>query len=290
MDQKPIKMTGPIAWMAKNHVTANLLMIIFIFGGLLMTNRINQEVFPDLQLDYIFVTVPYPGASPDEVEEGIVLAIEEELRGLDVAKEVSSTCWENMGQIAVELQLGSDPNKALSDVKNAVDRIRTFPQEMERYTVNLVENRRHVISIMVHGDQSETALYNLAEKIREDLLKRENITQIDLSGIRRPEIAVEISQEQLRRYNLTLEQVAARIRSAALDLPGGRVKTSGGEVLVRTTERRYLGVEYEELPIIAENDGTIITLGEIARVRDGFEESDVEAMYNGERAGRIDVY
>jgi multidrug efflux pump subunit AcrB len=290
MDQKSTKTTGAIAWMAKNHVTANLLMMIFLLGGLLMTSRIKQEIFPDLELDYIFITVPYPGASPEEVEEGVVLAIEEELRGLDVAKEVGSVCREGFGQVTVELQLGSDPNKALSDVKNAVDRIRTFPQEMERYTVNLVENRRHVISIMVHGDQSEAALRNLAEKIREDLLKQENITQIDLSGIRRPEIAIEISQEQLRRYNLTLEQVATRIRTAALDLPGGRVKTPAGEVLVRTTERRYLGREYEELPIIVDNDGTMIALGEIAHVRDDFEETDVEAMYNGERAVRIDIY
>ena len=290
MNQKSAKTTGAIAWMAKNHVTANLLMMVFLLGGLLMTSRIKQEIFPDLQLDYIFITAPYPGASPEEVEEGVVLAIEEELRGLDVAKEVGSVCREGFGQVSVELQLGSDPNKALSDVKNAVDRIRTFPQEMERYTVNLVENRRHVISIMVHGDQSETVLHNLAEKIREDLLKQENITQIDLSGIRRPEIAVEISQEQLRRYNLTLEQVATRIRTAALDLPGGRIKTPAGEVLVRTTERRYFGREYEELPIIADNDGTMIALGEIAHVRDDFEETDVEAMYNGERAVRIDVY
>ena len=290
MDQKPIKKTGAIAWMANNHVTANLLMVAFILGGLLMTGKIKQEVFPDLDMDFIFVTAPYPGASPEEVEEGVVLAIEEELRGLDVAKEVTSTCREGMGRVAVELLLGTDPNKALSDVKNAVDRIKTFPQDMERYTVNLVESRRHVISIMIHGDQSESALRTLAEKVREDLLKREGITQVDLKGVRQPEIAVEISQEQLRRYNLTLEQVAARIRAAALDLPGGRVKTAGGEILVRTTERRYLGREYEELPIITGNDGTVVTLGEIARVRDTFEETDVAAMYNGEPAVRIDVF
>ncbi len=123
-----------------------------------------------------------------------------------------------------------------------------------------------------------------------DLLKQEGITQVDLVGVRRPEIAVEISQEQLRRYGLTLDQVAMRIRAAALDLPGGRVKTAGGEILVRTTERRYLGREYEELPIITANDGTVVTLGEMARVRDTFEETDVSAKYNGEPAVRIDVF
>jgi multidrug efflux pump subunit AcrB len=290
MDQKPNTKSGAIAWMARNHVTANLLMLTFILGGLLMTGKIKQEVFPDLQMDYIFVTVPYPGASPEEVEEGVVLAIEEELRGLDVAKDVTATCREGMGIVAVELLMGSDPNKALSDVRNAVDRIRTFPRDMERYTVSLVESRRHVISIMIHGDQSETDLRKLAEKVREDLLKNDGITQVDLSGVRRPEIAVEISQEQLRRYNLTLEQVAALIRAGSLDLPGGLVKTSGGEVLIRTTERRYLGREYEDLPLITTNEGAVVTLGEIARVRDTFEETDVAAMYNGEPAVRIDIY
>ena len=290
MNQKPSETTGPIAWMAKNHVTANLLMLVFILGGLLMTSRIKQEIFPDLQLDYVIINAPYPGASPEEIEEGVVLAIEEELRGLEVVKEVSSVCRENFGQVWVELQLGTDSSKALSDIKNSVDRIQTFPQDMERYTVSLVENRNHVISVMIHGDQSEKDLRNLAEKIRDDLLKNENITQVELSGIRQPEIAVEIPQEQLRRYNLTLEQVAARIRTSSLDLPGGRVRTPGREVLIRTTEKRYLGREYEDLPIIADNDGAMIKLGEIARVRDTFEESDIEAKYNGERAVRIDVY
>jgi len=290
MEQKPVKKTGAIAWMAKNHVTANLLMVAFILGGLLMTGKIKQEVFPDLQLDFVMVNVPYPGASPEEIEEGVVLAIEEEVRGLDVAKEVTSVCREGLGQVWVELLLGSDPNKSLSDVKNAVDRIRTFPEEMERYTVSLVESRRHVISIMVHGEQSEADLRTLAEKVRSDLLKSDGITQVDLSGVRQPEIAVEISQEQLRRYGLTLEQVAARIRSASLDLPGGTVKTTGGEILVRTTERRYLGREYENLPMITTNDGTVVTLGELARVRDTFEETDVSAKYNGEPTVRIDVF
>ncbi len=290
MDQNPVKTTGAIAWMAKNHVTANLLMLVFMFGGLMMTGKIKQEIFPDLQLDYVMINAPYPGASPEEIEEGVVRAIEEEVRGLDVTKEVSSICRENFGQVWVELLLGTDPSKALSDVKNAVDRIQTFPQEMENYTVSLVENRKHVVSIMVHGDQSEKDLRNLAEKVREDLLKSDNVTQVELSGVRNPEIAVEISQDQLRRYNLTLEQVAARIRASAIDLPGGRVRTSGGEVLVRTTEKRYLGSEYMALPIITDNRGTLITLGDIADVRDTFEETDIEATYNGERAVRLDVY
>lgn len=280
---------GAIAWMTRNHVTANLLMIAFIIGGFVMSFQIKQEVFPDLELDFIFVTVPYPGASPEEVEEGIVLAVEEVVRGLNDVEEVTSVAREGAGVIWIELQRGVNSSKALTDVKNAVDGIRTFPQNIERPTVSLAENERHVITVILHGDQSEVALRKLAEDVREELLKQEEITQVKLSGVRRPEIGIEISQENLRRYNLTLEQVAMIIRQSALDLPGGRVKASGGEILVRTKERRYTGREYAQLPIITGNDGTSVTLEEIATIRDDFEESDIAAHYNGERAVRIDI-
>lgn len=280
---------GAIAWMAKNHVTANLLMVAFIIGGFIMSFQIKQEVFPNLELDFIYVTVPYPGASPEEVEEGIILAIEEEVRGLADVDEVTSVARENVGVVWIELQLGTDTSKALTDVKNAVDSIQTFPQDIERPIVSLAENERHVITVILHGDQSEVGLRKLAEDVREDLLKREEITQVRLSGVRQPEIGIEISQEDLRRYNLTLDQVAATIRRSALDLPGGRVKASGGEILVRTKERRYTGREYADLPIITRNDGTTVTLKELATIRDDFEESDIAAHYNGERAVRIDV-
>jgi multidrug efflux pump subunit AcrB len=289
MSTKSSTSRGAIAWMARNHVTANLLMIACIVGGFIMSFQIKQEVFPDLDLDFVTVTVPYPGASPEEVEEGIALAIEEEVRGLDDVKEVTSVAREGVGMIWIELLLGTDSSKALTDIKNAVDSIRTFPQEIERPTVSLVENQRHVITMILHGQQSEADLRKLAEEVREELLKRDEITQVRLAGVRQPEIGIEISQENLRRYHLTLDQVATIIRQSALDLPGGRVKAAGGEILVRTKERRYTGGEYAELPIITRNDGTTVTLEEIATIRDDFEESDIAAHYNGERAVRIDV-
>lgn len=281
---------GAISWMAHNPVTANLLMLAFLLGGLIMTTKIKQEVFPDLQLDFVLFSAPFPGASPEEVEEGILLAVEEEVRGLDDIKEVTSTAWEGIGSVVVELQLGADPNKALTDVKNAVDRIKTFPENMERYTVSLVQNRRHVVSMVLHGHQSEAALRQLAEKVRQDLIKEDDITQVELTGVRNPEIAIEVPQENLRRYNLTLDAIAGMIRQAALDMPGGRVKTAGGEVLVRTTERRYAAREYGNLPVITRNDGTRVLLKDIAHIRESFEDTDISATFNGEPAVRIDVY
>jgi len=160
---------GAIAWMARNHVTANLVMIGFIVGGLLMAGRIKQEIFPDLELDFVTVTVPYPGASPEEVEEGILLAIEEQVRGLDDVKDVVTVGSEGAGAAWIELQLGADPSKALTDVKNAIDQITTFPQEIERPIVGLAENQRHVVSVILHGQQTETNLRKLAERVREEL-------------------------------------------------------------------------------------------------------------------------
>lgn len=284
------KQTGAIAWMAKNHVTANLIMILFILGGLLMAGKLKQEIFPDLNLDYVFVNVPYPGASPEEIERGVVLAIEEEVRGLDVSKEVTSTCNEGIGVVVVELQLGTNQNKALTDVKNAVDGIQTFPEDIERYTVSLAVSRTHVLTLVIYGDQSEAALRGLAESMREELIADGSVTQVELGSVRQPEISIEIPQETLRKYGLTLDQVASIIRSSALDLPGGRVKASGGEILVRTREKRYYAHEYENLPIISLNNGDVVRLRDLGQVRETFEDTDVAATYNGQPAVRLDVY
>ena len=286
---------GAIAWMARNHVAANLLMAAFILGGLVMAFQVQQEIFPEVELDFILVTTLYPGASPEEVEEGIVLAVEEEVSGLDDVEEVTSVVREGVGTVWIELRLGADASKILADVKNVVDSLQTLPRDAERPTVSLAENENHVITVMLHGEQGEAALRKLAEDVREELLERQEITQVELSGVRRPEISIEISQQNLRRYGLTLDQVAAIIRRSAFDLPGGRVKTTGGEILVRTKERRTAGAEFAELPIITDNDGTAVTLEQIATIRDDFEESDVAARYgsslvHGEPAVRLDVF
>lgn len=285
-----IKTKGAFAWMAKNHVAANLLMIAFLLGGFMFTTQIKQEVFPELQMDYIVVNLPYPGASPEEVEKGVVMAVEESIQGLDGIKRVSSTSREGFGSVFTELILGTDPNKALSDVKNAVDRIRTFPQEMERYTVQRLENRRNVISLVIHGNQTMSTLKQIAENVRADLIKDENITLVELTGVRKPEIAIEVPEANLREYGLTLSQIAARIKQDALELPGGSVKTDGGEILVRTTERRYWGSEYAEMPIVTRNDGSTVKLKDIAVIKDSFEEDDTSSLFNGEPAVMVNVF
>jgi len=283
-------MRGAIKWMVENHVAANLLMMLFVVGGLIRSFSIKQEVFPEVALDMIQVTVLYPGAGPEEVEDGIILKIEDNLTGVEGIKEIRSVASEGMGTVTAEVQSGYDPDLILQNIKNEVDRIITFPQDAEKPIITKLIRRRAVLSVVVYGDIGERALREQAEALREELLNYPEITQVDLGGVRPYEISVEIPEENLRRYNLTLEQVARRVRLASLDLPGGTIKTEGGQILLRTKEKRYLGDEYSGIVVLSEADGTRLTLGDIAEVKDTFRETDEYARFNGKPAAMIRVY
>ncbi len=281
---------GPVAWMAGHPVAANLLMLALVIGGLFMAFRVKQEVFPEFTLDIVGVSVTYPGASPEEVEKGIVIAIEDAVRGIEGVKKVTSTAGEGRGSVSVEVLLGKDPDRVLADVKNAVDRISTFPEEAERPIVNLLENRNLVLNIAVAGDLPERTLRETAERLRDDLAALEGITLVQLGAAKPLEIAVEIPQATLRSYGLTLDQVAAEIRRAALDLPAGSLKTEAGEILFRTTERRDYGREFGEIPIIANRDGSTVRLADIATITDGFADIDLQPGLDGRPAATVDIY
>ncbi len=288
----PSTRRGVLAWFVSNPVAANVLMLVVVFGGLmaLLGGKVRQEVFPEVSLDMVVVQVPYPGASPEEVEQGVLLALEEAVRGLDGVKQVRSTAREGMGVVSIELLLGTDPDRALSDVKSAVDRITSFPEEIERPVVALAVNRRHVISLVVHGPREEGELKAFAERVRDDLLQSEHITQVELSAVRPPEISVEVPLDELRRYGLTLPRVAERIRAASVELPAGEIRTEGGKILVRTSERKDWASEFASIPLLTLPDGTVVRLGEVARVRESFAETDQRAFFDGEPAVMVDVY
>ena len=290
MAEKKKDFRGAIAWMAKNRVAANLLMIAFLLGGMIMAAQIKQEVFPEFDMDFIIVSVPYPGASPEEVETGILKAIEEQVRGLDGIKRVSSTARENMGSVWVELVTGANTNKLLQDIKNAVDRITSFPKDIERPIDSMINNRQQVISIAIHGQQSEAILRKAAEDLREQLLEYDEITMVELDGARLPEISIEVSQENLRSYGLTINQIARMISADSLEMPGGSVKTQGGEVLVRTTERKNWAREYADFPVISRNDGTVVYLKDIATIKETFQETDLSSRYDNEPAIMLNIF
>ncbi len=284
------ELKGPIAWMAQNSVAANLFMIILLVGGLLFALQVKQEVFPEFEIDYIQTSVAYPGASPAEVEQGIILAIEEGVRGLDGIKKVQSIAVEGSGIVLTELETNANKNKALQDVKNAVDRITSFPQDAERPIVSLLTMRREVISIILYGDVDESELRQLGESVRLEMLKKPGVTQVELGGVRPLEISIEVSQEKLRTYNLTLDQIAHKVASTAIELPGGSVKTPGGEVLIRTAERRDFGSQFANIPLVSRADGTHVVLSDIATIIDGFRDTDQAAYCNGKPAVRVAVF
>ncbi len=283
-------MSSPVEWMAKNHVTANLLMLFFVIGGLVMSRSIKQEVFPEINLDQVQISVAYPGASPEDVEDGVILPIEEAVSGLDGVKELRARAVEGMASVNAVLETDANPDMVLINIKNEVDRITTLPEDAEQPVVAKALNRREVLSLVVYGNVSEKALREQADTIRDELLALPGITQTQLSGVRPYEISIEIPEDNLRRYGITLNQVATKVRQASVDLAGGSIKAVGGEILVRTKERRYRGLGYENIIILVQKDGTALRLGDIATVKDGFAETDEFAVFDGMPAVMIGVY
>jgi len=255
-----------------------------------MGTKIKKEVFPDFELDWVNISVAYPGSSPEEVERGIIFAVEEAVQGLEGIKEVTATAREGVGSVRVEIIEGEDVQQLAQDIENEVDRIRSFPEEAEEPNITVIKRRRYVVSLALFGDQDERVLREMAEIVRDRLLQDPDISQVELEGIRDYEISIEIPQQTLRTYNLTLASVAQIIRQTAVELPGGAIETKNGDVLVRVKERRDFGHEFAGIPIITANDGTEVLLEDIANISDGFEDSDYFSTFNGKPAIKIEVF
>ncbi len=283
-------MKGMVAWFAKNHVATNLLMLFFLLAGVVTGITMKLEVFPETSLDQISISMEYRGASPAEVEEAIIRRIEENVAGLAGIKRIDSQAREGFASVTIEVMTDWDLKELLDEVKAEVDRITTFPEEAEEPVVQEITRRTQVINVVVYGDASESTIKHLTEKIRDDITNLPGITYAELFGIREGEIHMEISEQTLRRYGLTLGQIAEAVRTASLDLPAGRVKTTGGEILVRTKGRRYYAADYEDVAVITRPDGSKVTLGHIANLKDGFEDVDVTTRFDGKLAGVIQVY
>ena len=283
-------MKGPIAWFAKNPVAANLLMVVILVGGFLTVMRAKPEVFPEFSLDMVTVSVRYLGAAPEEVEEAVNVRIEEAIQGIDGIERITSTASEGSGTVSIELETGASLSKVVDDVKARVDAIETFPVETEKPLVQEVTNRRQVINLALHGQVDERTLKALAERTRDEISAIPGITQVDVANARPYEISIEISESQMRRHGLTFDQVANAVRRSSLDLPGGSVKTVGGEFLLRTKGQAYRGAEFERLVLLSRPDGTHVRLGDVARVVDGFAETDQFSRFQNEPALIIEVF
>jgi multidrug efflux pump subunit AcrB len=289
-DPGPLGLLAAIEWLAKNHVAANILMIALLIGGFATTLTIKQEVYPSFLLDIVDIRMSYPGASPIEVEDGIVLPIEEELIGLDVVERVEAVAEEGRAEFTVELIEGVDSNLAMQDVKNAMDSVGFLPDDVEEPRLGLRTDWGSVMWLVVYGQLTERQIYELAERVRRDLLALPAIRNVEVRTPRDPEIHVEIPQAKLRSLGLTLGEVAQTIRDSARDVPAGGVRTAGGEVLLSTRERRDYASEYGDIVLVTDDTGTNVRVRDIATLRDGFVERPFKNTFNGGRGIFVSVY
>lgn len=278
-----------INWFGNNHVAANLLMGLIILAGLVSIPSMPTKPFPDIDIPIISITVPYLGAAPEEVEEGVCVRIEEELEGIEGIKHIRSNASEGICSVSVELFEDADKSKALDDVKNRVDSIDTFPEETEKPITTLATPRRNVMDLAITGPNDEKTLKEIAQQIRDDITLLPGVTQASVSNTRPYEISIETSETSLRRYGLTFDDVAKAVRTGSLDLPGGSIKTNAGEILLRTKGQAYSGEQFENLVVQTRADGTRLYLKDVASVVDGFADTDQLLRFNGKLAALIRV-
>ena len=281
---------GVIAYMAGNSIAANLLMVLLIGGGIFTIFTIQKEVFPQFQLDLIEVDVVYPGSTPEEVEQGILQPVEEAVRGIQGIKEIVSTAREGSGNVSIELVSGTERMKAFQDIDQAVNRIRTFPDNIEQPEVTLQARQRDVMEISIYGDVEIWTLRKLGEQLRNRLLSKPQITQVELNNVPDYETRVEISRNDLRKYQLTLGEVATLIERSSRDVPAGAVETSSGEILLRMNERKQWAEEFDKISIATSENGAQVRLSDIAKVTDGFVESGFHAQFNQTPAVSMELF
>ena len=283
-------MGGAIAWMARNAIAANLLMMILLGGGIWTALNMQKEVDPQFELDIVQVQVAYPGAAPAEVEQGILLPIEEAARGVQGIEEITSTAREGSGTVQFELVGGVDRIKAYQDIDQAIAQIRTFPDDAEEPEVFLQERQREVMQIALFGDTDIWTLRQLAERVRDQLLSQPGITQVEIGNVPDYVTHVEIPQARLREYGLTLGEVADIIAASSRDVPAGSVDTSGGQILLRVDERREWADELGEIVVVSADSGAPVRLRDLATITDGFEETGFHGLFNQRPSIDIEIF
>ena len=281
---------GLIGWFVRNPVAANLLMVVLLIGGMLAAGNLRTQVFPTIEPGVVTITVPYPGATPAEVEEGITRRVEEAVLGIDGVKRVSSTAQENAGAVTVELADFADEQIVKDDIQSAVEQLADFPPEnAERESVVAPKPVGSVVTLVVVGNITPLELRQAAEEIERELLTQPGISLVSLSGDRDYEISIEVSEATLQKFGLSIDDVSRAVRAGSVDLAGGSIKTQAGEYLLRTNQRRLVGKEFESIVVRNLPDGAQILLGDIAMVRDGFSREKLQNTYNGRPAIFVEV-
>ena len=281
---------GPIAYMAGNSVAANLLMWAIIAAGLVSLTGLDREAWPTVPFYHIEVLMAYPGATPEEVEESIVVKIEDQVSGLDDVKAVKSVAAPGMASVRIQMDSGTDMSRALNDIESAVNRIQSFPANAERPQFREMTNRQSMMRLIVYGDVPERSLKELAYQIEDELTTLPSVSQVEVSGIRKYEISIEVPLHRLRALGLTLTDIANTIRRSSLDLSAGSINTRESQVRVRTLGQNYDQKDFEEIVLLSGSDGTVLRVGDIAEVRDGFQETDLIVRHQNHPAVFVEVY
>ena len=280
---------GIIAWFASNHVAANLLMLLILAFGIVSAMTIRKQTTPDFELNTVQVQVQYLGAAPQEVEEGVVIKIEEAVQDINGIVKINSTAREGVGTVVVEVATGEDINEVLNEIKTKVDAISTFPALTEKPVINKQEVPIHVVFVALHGNMDEYARKAMAQQVRDELMSMPLINQVQFLGDRDYEISVEVSEHVLRQYGLTMSEISEAIRATSVDLPGGTIKTEGGDILLRTEGQVYTGLEFANIVLRTLPDGTRLMLGDIATIDDGFVETDGYGRFDGQASAMLRV-
>lgn len=280
-----------IAWFARNSVAANLLMVFIIAWGLTaLTSRIPLEVFPSFELDTVNISVTYRGAAPSEVEEGVTIKIEEAIQDIEGIKQIDSVSNEGLSSIFVQVANGYNTRNLKDEIDQRISQIGNFPENVDTPRISIPEANRQVISVVVAAAMPEKELRIIASRVRDDLEALPDVSAVSMSGVRDFELAIEVSQASLDRYSLTLATVAQAIEASSIDLAAGAIATGGGEVLLRARGQAYSVEDFGSIVVLAQADGTNVTVADIASIRDGFDEEQLVQSFNGQNSIQIDVF
>lgn len=281
---------GVLAWFVNNHVAANLLMFTFLLLGIAAALTFRTEVFPQPDPRIINVTVPYPNASPGEIDESINQRIVQAVSGVRGVRRVTSQARDGSGVVTLELEAFLDKDKVQVDVQDAVDRISNFPPEGAKdVLVEKVEGQSDAIGLALVGGATEAERTAIAHEMEDGLLAMEGISVVSLAGIRDEEITIAISRKNLERYHLTMQEVAQRIRAESLDLASGTLKTTSGNITLQTNARKRTPEALRSVVVRVLPSGAQLRLGDIADIDNGFADNQLVNLYNGEPAAFIDI-
>ncbi|NVK87190.1 MAG: efflux RND transporter permease subunit [Gammaproteobacteria bacterium] len=289
LNDQQTKQSGLIAWFVHNSVAANLLMLVLLIGGVVSYLNMTKRMQPDIQMNMVQITVPYLGAAPQEVEDGVIIKVEEAIQDVKGIKRINSVAREGSGSVTATIYNDVDVDEALNEIKAQVDSIATLPGETEKPLVSKVEFSADVMWLSIYGNMDRRTRQTIAQEVRDEIMALPEVNKAELMGKRPYEISIEVSDSQMRKYDLTMSDVSQAIRQYSIDLPGGNIKTDGGDIRLRTKGQAYTGLEFANIVLRTNSDGTRLLLSDIANINDGFVESDGFARFNRQNATVIRV-